>query len=105
MDLTTAQKDRTAYIAYSVDMDGKVDTLTDRDIYLQTYDFSTHTFTNQIKVSDLDKDIQGRADERPRLIEFKGYIFILYFRYRNSLPQSERFVGTPQNRRPIGRAW
>ena len=78
MDLATAQKDGTAYIAYSVDMDGKVDTLTDRDIYMQTYDFAAQTFTNPIMVSDLEKDIQSRADERPRLIEFKGDIFLFY---------------------------
>ena len=78
MDLTTAQKDGTAYIAYSVDMDGKIETLTDRDIYMQTYDFSAQTFTNPIKVSDLEKDIQSRADERPRLIEFKGDIYLFY---------------------------
>ena len=78
MDLTTAQKDGIAYIAYSVDMDGKIETLTDRDIYLQTYDFSAQTFTNPIKVSDLEIDIQSRADERPRLIEFKGDIYLFY---------------------------
>lgn len=78
MDLTTAQKGGTAYIAYSVDMDGKIETLTDRDIYLQIYDFSAQTFTSPIKVSDLEIDIQSRADERPRLIEFKGDIYLFY---------------------------
>ncbi len=78
LDLTTAQEDGKAYIAYSVDMDGNVETLSDRDIYLKTYDSSTQTFTNAIKVSDLEKGIQSRADERPRLIEFKGDIYLFY---------------------------
>jgi len=77
-DLTTEEKNGTAYIAYTVDLDGNMETLEDRDVYLQTYSFIAKTFSTPLKVSDLQKDIQPKVDGKPKLVLYNGNMYLFF---------------------------
>ncbi|MGF7143582.1 hypothetical protein HNQ56_002009 [Anaerotaenia torta] len=77
-DLTTAFKDGTAYLAYTVDMDNDLSTLEDRDIYLTTYRFADNSFTKPIKASDLYPGEPLRADGRPQLVPYENSVYLFY---------------------------
>jgi hypothetical protein len=77
-DLTAKMKDRTAYIAYTVDTDGDLETIRDRDIYLQTYSFADKTFTRPVKISDMKEEATVKADGRPQLVLYHGDMYLFF---------------------------
>ncbi len=78
LDLTTALKGQTAYIAYTVDMDSDLSTAEDRDIYLASYSFNDNTFTKPIKASDIYAGEPPRADGRPQLVAYENAVYLFY---------------------------
>ncbi|HPF19509.1 MAG TPA: S-layer homology domain-containing protein [Bacillota bacterium] len=76
-DLTAEGKGSTAYIAYTVDPDGDLDTVQDRDIYMQTYSFIDGTFTQPVKVSDREEG-SAKADGRPLLVTYHGDMYVFF---------------------------
>ncbi|MHB1419117.1 MAG: Calx-beta domain-containing protein, partial [Bacillota bacterium] len=77
-DLTAKIKGRTAYIAYTVDMDGDLKTLQDREIYLQTYSFADKTFSSPFKISDMQEEVLAKADGKPQLLLYKGEMYLFF---------------------------
>lgn len=77
-DLTAQIKDRTAYFAYTADMDGNLETLEDRDIYLQKYSFANATFTEPMKISDLQSGVGAKSDGKPQLVNYINEMYLFF---------------------------
>lgn len=57
----------TGIFAYSVDMDNNLDTSDDKEIFVQTYDFTTHNVSNPIRITNNDI-----ADTLPQIAHCNG---------------------------------
>lgn len=78
-DLTTETKNGIAYIAYTVDMDGDMTTMNDRDIYFKTYDFADNKFSDSTKISDIyDGCPELKTDGKPQLVMYNNEMFLFY---------------------------
>ncbi len=62
-DLTATTYDGYAVFAYTIDVDSSNDTNEDKELYIQLYDFDTHTTYNPIRISN-----DGIADGLPQFV-------------------------------------
>ncbi len=75
MDLITY--DGLAVFAYIMDHDSDLETQHDYQLYIQTYDYGTNTFSYPIEIVN---DTEGVQDTKPRFVRAGGYTYLYWLR-------------------------